>query len=80
MECRYRQKFRKGSVTLNGAFAVDEISNEKVDFTKIEGEFELKYGFQLDLDVGQVSDSLFLEEYGYSYASDFNSQITLNRT
>ena len=81
LEFRYRKKFRKGEVTVNGAFSDDDlINNDLRYFSQLVGNFKLGYGVDLNFDIGKVGDTSYLGDYVYSEESEFNSEISLKKT
>ena len=81
MEYRYRKKFRKGELTVSGAFSDDDLVNKNLRyFSKLVGNYQLGYGIGLNFNVGNVSDSSYLGDYVYSEESEFNSEISLRKT
>ena len=80
LEYRYRKKFRKGQVTVNGAFSDDDlINNDLRYFSQLVGNYQMGYGIDLNFNVGKVGDSSYLGDYVYSEESDFNSDISLKK-
>ena len=81
LEYRYRKKFRKGEVTVNGAFSDDDlINNDLRYFSQLVGNYQMGYGIDLNFNVGKVGDSSYLGDYVYSEESEFNSEISLKKT
>ena len=81
LEYRYRKKFRKGELTINGAFSDDDlINNDLRYFSQLVGNYQMGYGVDLNFNVGKVSDSSYLGDYVYSEESEFNSEISLRKT
>ena len=81
LEYRYRQKFRQGALTLNGAFSDDALKDGNLRyFTQLFGNFKLGYGIDLNFNVGKVRDTSYLGDYVYSEESDLNSEIFLGKT
>ena len=81
LEYRYRKKFRKGQVTVNGAFSDDDlINNDLRYFSQLVGNYQMGYGIDLNFNVGKVGDSSYLGDYVYSEESEFNSEISLKKT
>ncbi|MEK9614639.1 MAG: hypothetical protein VW080_12055, partial [Flavobacteriaceae bacterium] len=79
-EYRYRQKFMRGDLVVDGAFSSDDILNNELRyFFKAKGSFQLQYGIDLNFDLGKVGDNSYLGDYVYSEESDFNSEITLSK-
>ena len=81
LEYRYRKSFRNGDLTVNGAFSDDDLVNNDLRyFSQFVGNFRLGFGFDLNLNVGKVSDMSYLGDYVYSEDSEFNSEISLGNT
>ena len=81
LEYRYRKKFRKGELTVNGAFSDDDLVNSDLRyFSQMVGNFKLGYGVDLNFDIGKVGDTSYLGDYVYSEESEFNSKISLKKT
>ncbi len=81
LEYRYRKKFRKGELTINGAFSDDDlINNDLRYFSQLVGNYQMGYGIDLNFNVGKVGDSSYLGDYVYSEESEFNSEISLQKT
>ncbi len=81
LEYRYRKKFRKGELTINGAFSDDDLVNNDLRyFSQLVGNYQMGYGVDLNFNVGKVSDSSYLGDYVYSEESEFNSEISLRKT
>ena len=81
LEYRYRKKFRKGELSVNGAFSNDDlVHNDLRYFSRLVGNFQLGYGIDLNFNLGKVGDTSYLGDYVYSKESDFNSEISLGKT
>ncbi len=81
LEYRYRKKFRKGELTVNGALSDDDlVTNNLRYFSQLVGNYQLGYGIALNFNVGKVGDSSYLGDYVYSEESEFNSEISLRKT
>lgn len=81
LEYRYRKKFRKGELTVSGAFSDDDlINNDLRYFSQLVGNYQMGYGIDLNFNVGKVGDSSYLRDYVYSEESEFNSEISLKKT
>ena len=81
LEYRYRKKFRKGELTVNGAFSDDDLMNNDLRyFSQLVGNYQLGYGIDLNFNVGKVGDASYLGDYVYSEESEFNSEISLRKT
>ena len=76
IEYRYRKKFLKGDLTINGALSNDELADDDLRyFSQMIGSFKLVYGLDLNFNAG-VSDTSYLGDYVYSEESDLNSEIS----
>ena len=81
LEYRYRKKFRKGELTVNGAFSDDDLMNNDLRyFSQLVGNYQLGYGIDLNFNVGKVGDASYLGDYVYSEESEFKSEISLRKT
>lgn len=81
LEYRFRKKFRKGELTVNGALSDDDlVKNDLRYFSQLVGSYKLGYGIDLNFNVGKVGDSSYLGDYVYSEESEFNSEISLKKT
>ena len=81
LEYRYRQKFKNGDLTINGAFSDDDlVSNDLRYFSQLVGNLKLGYGINLNFNAGKVGDTSYLGDYVYSEESEFNSEISLGKT
>ena len=81
LEYRYRKKFRKGELTVNGALSDDDlVANNLRYFFQMVGNYNLGYGIDLNFNVSRVGDSSYLGDYVYSEESEFNSEISLKKT
>ena len=81
LEYRYRNKFRKGELTVKGAFSDDDLVNKDFRyFSQLVGKYKLGYGIDLNFNVAKVGDSSYLGDYVYSEESELNSEISLKKT
>ena len=81
LEYRYRKKFRKGELSVNGALSDDDlVDNDLRYFSQLVGNYQMGYGIDLNFDVGKVGDSSYLGDYVYSEESEFKSEISLRKT
>lgn len=81
LELRYRQAFRRGSITLEGAVSDDDLGPDgQRAYLFGTGNFALARGFQLDFDVEMVSDDTYLLEYDYSEKERLDSAVAITRT
>ena len=62
LEYRYRKKFSNGDMTVSGALPYDDLVNNDLRyFSQLVGNYQLGYGIDLTFNVGNVSDSSYLE-------------------
>ena len=82
LELRYRQAFRTGNITVNGALSQDSLqSGEARGLLFAEGAFALPRNFRLSFDIEAVSDDAYLNDYNSAFKKDrLDSAITLSRT
>lgn len=80
LEWRYRQAFRSGRISVDGAISRDNVlKDEDRYFLFGAGTFDLGKGFELDFDVETVSDDAYLALYGYTFKDRLDSQISVSR-
>jgi LPS-assembly protein len=77
---RYRQAFRTGQITLEGAVSSDPLVPRTRGFLRVEGGFALPAEFRLRLSGEAVSDRTYLSDYGLSDRDRLDSRITVERT
>ncbi|WP_299356257.1 LPS assembly protein LptD [uncultured Shimia sp.] len=81
LELRYRQAFRNGRMTWEGAISDDTLGYDQPrHFVFGEGKFNLKRDWKLSFNVKAVSDDAYLFDYDYSDEDRLNSDITLRRS
>ncbi|MCR9108685.1 LPS assembly protein LptD [Marivita sp. XM-24bin2] len=82
LELRYRQAFRTGDITVNGAISRDSLdSGVARGLFFAEGAFRLPRGFRLSFDIEAVSDEAYLNDYNSEFKKDrLDSALTLART
>ncbi|WP_439525072.1 LPS-assembly protein LptD [Marivita sp.] len=82
LELRYRQAFRTGDISVNGAISRDNLqSGEARGLFFAEGAFRLPRDFRLSFDIEAVSDEAYLNDYNSDFKKDrLDSAITLSRT
>lgn len=78
LEFRYRQLFRSGDLTFEGAISEDDIRDSRGYFFGT-GTLQLPRGFVLRTQVELVSDRAYLFEYGYSDKDRLLSEIGIRR-
>lgn len=81
LEMRYRQAFRTGNITVNGAISRDTLqSGEARGLLFAEGAFSLPRNFRLSFDIEAVSDDAYLNDYNSDFKKDrLDSAVTLTR-
>jgi len=82
LEMRYRQAFRRGDITVNGAVSRDNLDREKLrGHLFAEGAFRLPRDYRLTFDIEAVSDDAYLNDYSSDFKKDrLDSALTLTRT
>lgn len=80
LELRYRQAFRSGMLTIDGAVSQDTLlPDETRAYLFAQGDFRLPRGFDLAFDVEAVSDNAYLLDYGYSEKDRLDSALSITR-
>jgi LPS-assembly protein len=80
LEARYRQKFAKGEIELNGAVTDDNLTSlDTRSFLFADGTFALGRGFTGKFDVELVSDAGYLLLYDHSDKDILDSAISVER-
>jgi LPS-assembly protein len=80
LEYRYRQAFRKGRITLEGAYTRDQLErNNDRGYGALTGWFDLPRDFKLSFDIKAVSDNAYLLDYGFSEEDRLRSEIAAER-
>lgn len=80
LEARYRQAFRTGEITLNGAVTDDNFSGfNSRGYLFAEGEFALQRDYTLSFDAKFTSDQAYLLDYDYGAFDRLNSELALTR-
>ncbi len=81
LELRYRQAFRRGDITFEGAVSRDDILPDETRYYLFgKGDFDLPRGYQLSFGVEIASDDAYLLDYGYSDADRLESSVAITRT
>jgi LPS-assembly protein len=81
IELRYRQAFRTGRITFEGAITRDDLRpGEDRGYIFGVGKFDLARDYVLEFDLETTSDDAYLTEYGYSDKDRLDSQIAVSRT
>lgn len=81
LEMRYRQAFRTGNITVNGAISQDNLKRGEVrGLFFADGTFALPRNFRLSFDIEAVSDDAYLNDYNSDFKKDrLDSAVTLTR-
>ncbi|SFR40877.1 LPS-assembly protein [Yoonia tamlensis] len=79
LELIYRQAFRNGNLRIQGAASDDTLEDDNRSYVFAQGAFELSGGYQLDFDIEAVSDTAYLQDYGYSSKDRLDSAISVTR-
>ncbi|SMX36749.1 LPS-assembly protein LptD [Maliponia aquimaris] len=80
LELRYRQAFRNGSLTLEGAASSDTLKTDGLrGYLFAEGDFLIAGDYKLDFRLKSVSDDAYLNDYGISSADRLESSVSLRR-
>lgn len=80
LEFRYRQAFRRGDLSINGAISRDEMVDDTRGYVFARGGFDLPRDFRLSFDLEATTDRAYLEVYNYSWKDRLDSAISLSRT
>ncbi len=81
-EFRYRQAFRKGSISAVGAISSDSLDSDADGLRGYlfgRGSFVMPSDFRLTFDVEAVSDDEYLRDYDYTSKDRLDSHIGLSR-
>ena len=81
LEAEYRQRFRDGSLTVEGIVGAEQLSGqpETRGYLAIKGEHDLPDDFRLDASIEWAGDTGFLKTYGYSDADRLDRVVTVSR-
>ncbi len=80
LDFRYRQAFRNGRLTLEGAYTRDDLMpGESRGYLFGIGQFDLPQDFQLRFDIETVSDNAYPSDYGLPDVDRLRTEIALNR-
>ncbi len=81
LEFRYRQAFRTGDITFDGAITRDSLlPGETRSYVFADGTFRLPQGYRLTFALQEVSDRSYLSDYDYSDEDRLASGLTVDRT
>ena len=79
LEWRYRQAFRKGRLTFEGAISDDDLRDGWRGYIDANGSFSLPYGFGLKLSGTLTSDDAYLIDYGISSSDRITNSAEITR-
>ncbi len=80
LEYRYRQAFRRGRITLEGAHTRDDLlPGETRGYLFGTGRFRLGGGYRLDLQIQSASDNAYLSDYGLDDLDRLQSEVAISR-
>jgi LPS-assembly protein len=81
VELRYREAFRTGGITLEGAISFDDLlPGKRRGYLQASGAFTLPRAFLLSFSGQVVSDPAYLLDYGISESDRLDSRINITRT
>lgn len=81
LELRYRQAFRNGKMSWEGAISDDGITADQPRFYIFgTGTFDLPEDYKLSFNLKSTSDESYLLDYDYSEEDRLSSDITLRRS
>lgn len=81
LEARYRQLFRAGEITFNGAISRDSIRPGQARYFLLgSGRFDLPLDMLLRFNIEQVSDPAYLSDYSFSGKDRLRNDIGITRT
>ena len=76
---QYRRAFRFGEVQLDFAYTTDQLVAGPRGFVRGLGRFDLPLGFELNLDVEDVSDGGYYRDYGLPETDRIDSTARISR-
>ncbi|MCT4555773.1 MAG: LPS assembly protein LptD [Pelagimonas sp.] len=80
LEFRYRQAFRAGRLSVQGALSSDQLRPDEMrGYLFAEGAFALRGGVDLDFDLKAVTDESYLSDYDITRADRLDSRLGLTR-
>lgn len=79
VKLRYRQAFRKGDLTLQGAVAIDQVADGLRGYLFADGSFALPRGYRLGFHGEFASDETFLTNYDITDADRLTSYVDVIR-
>ena len=81
LDLRYRQAFRTGNLTVNGAVTRDDLQpGDTRGYLFVDGAFDLPQGFGLTLKGQTVTDPAYLLDYGIANIDRLDSRVEVSRT
>ena len=81
LEFRYRQAFRTGEITFDGAITRDTLlRNTTRGYVFAQGSFRLPQGYRLSFGLQEVTDRAYLSDYSYSDEDRLATGLTIDRT
>ncbi|QBF31625.1 organic solvent tolerance protein [Thalassococcus sp. S3] len=81
LDFRYRQAFRSGRISFEGAYTEDDLLPDNTrGYLFGQGIFQLSRDYELSFDIEWVSDDAYLLDYGVSDKDRLDSEIALTRT
>jgi len=80
LELRYRQAFRRGRISFDGAITRDDQRPGQLrGYFFGRGDFNLERGYTLSFDIESTTDRAYLNEYGYLLEDRLESNVTITR-
>lgn len=80
LEARYRQAFRTGTITFEGAHTRDDLQpGDSRGYFFGTGSFDLPHDVRLGFDIKTVSDDAYLADYGLDDLDRLRSELTLTK-
>lgn len=80
LELRYRQAFRRGRITFEGAVTRDdERPGESRAYLFGDGQFDLPRDYKLSFEIQTTTDRGYVNEYGYFTQDRLESQLSIER-
>ncbi len=80
LETRFRQEYKSGRLSFEGAVSRDDLRPDATRaYVIADGQFNLPKDFTLDLDLQLTSDDAYLFDYGYSERDRLESGLSVSR-
>jgi len=76
---RYRQAFRRGSLTVQGAVSNDDLRDGLRGYLDIDGSFSLPDGYSLSISSMLVTDDAYLLDYGITSTDRLPNTVEVGR-